>query len=259
MDENTLAPEANFDALDGISYTKGCYTGQETVARVHFRGHVNRYLRGLASDTPDCARRAALRGRRPTVWRCAQQRDVAPARSHCDGDGAARGGGRKHDHGAVGRWRVPGAPDGTAVPAELNRTCAVTDCSPILRRQKGAAPGRALRASTSCRTTAPSSSAPSFIDESVFVVVVVVVVVDFDESIFIPVSIAAGAAAAAAGAAAGASAFFSSPEHAATTSTAGDKCNAFHGAISIDEYLRARSRLRLVRSARTPRKAIGFR
>ena len=49
MDENTLAQEANFDELHGISYTKGCYTGQETVARVHFRGHVNRHLRGLRS------------------------------------------------------------------------------------------------------------------------------------------------------------------------------------------------------------------
>lgn len=52
MDENTLAQEANFDQLDGISYTKGCYTGQETVARVHFRGHVNRHLRGLLSEQP---------------------------------------------------------------------------------------------------------------------------------------------------------------------------------------------------------------
>ncbi|MFI5245203.1 MAG: YgfZ/GcvT domain-containing protein [Gemmatimonadales bacterium] len=49
MDANTLAQEANLDTLDGISYTKGCYTGQETVARVHFRGHVNRRLRGLHS------------------------------------------------------------------------------------------------------------------------------------------------------------------------------------------------------------------
>jgi tRNA-modifying protein YgfZ len=45
MDENTLAQEANLDAFAAISYDKGCYTGQETVARVHFRGHVNRYLR----------------------------------------------------------------------------------------------------------------------------------------------------------------------------------------------------------------------
>jgi folate-binding protein YgfZ len=45
MDESTLAQEANMDALHAISYQKGCYTGQETVARVHFRGHVNRTLR----------------------------------------------------------------------------------------------------------------------------------------------------------------------------------------------------------------------
>jgi tRNA-modifying protein YgfZ len=45
MDEGTLAQEANMDSLAAISYKKGCYTGQETVARVHFRGHVNRTLR----------------------------------------------------------------------------------------------------------------------------------------------------------------------------------------------------------------------
>jgi folate-binding protein YgfZ len=47
MDESTIPQEANFDELGALSYTKGCYTGQETVARVHFRGHVNRHLRGL--------------------------------------------------------------------------------------------------------------------------------------------------------------------------------------------------------------------
>jgi tRNA-modifying protein YgfZ len=47
MDEGTLVQEANLDALGAVSFTKGCYTGQETVARVHFRGHVNRHLRRL--------------------------------------------------------------------------------------------------------------------------------------------------------------------------------------------------------------------
>lgn len=47
MDDSTLPQEANFDELNAISYTKGCYIGQETVARVHFRGHVNRFLRRL--------------------------------------------------------------------------------------------------------------------------------------------------------------------------------------------------------------------
>jgi folate-binding protein YgfZ len=47
IDETTIPQEANLDELGAISYTKGCYTGQETVARIHFRGHVNRHLRGL--------------------------------------------------------------------------------------------------------------------------------------------------------------------------------------------------------------------
>jgi folate-binding protein YgfZ len=47
MDDTTLPQEANFDELGAVSYTKGCYIGQETVARVHFRGHVNRFLRRL--------------------------------------------------------------------------------------------------------------------------------------------------------------------------------------------------------------------
>lgn len=47
MNDSTIPQEANFDALGALSYTKGCYTGQETVARLHFRGHVNRFLRRL--------------------------------------------------------------------------------------------------------------------------------------------------------------------------------------------------------------------
>jgi folate-binding protein YgfZ len=53
IDDNTIPQEANFDELDAISYTKGCYIGQEVVARVHFRGHVNRHLRGLRGASPD--------------------------------------------------------------------------------------------------------------------------------------------------------------------------------------------------------------
>jgi folate-binding protein YgfZ len=61
MDESTLPQEANFDELGAISYTKGCYIGQETVARVHFRGHVNRFLRRLRFVTrPAPPRGAAL-------------------------------------------------------------------------------------------------------------------------------------------------------------------------------------------------------
>ncbi len=54
IDEKTLPQEVRFDEHNGVSYTKGCYTGQETVARLHFRGHVNRSLCGLIwSEVPD--------------------------------------------------------------------------------------------------------------------------------------------------------------------------------------------------------------
>lgn len=55
-DAKTLPQEVRLDEIGGVSYTKGCYTGQETVARVHFRGHPNRYLVGLLwHATPDPA------------------------------------------------------------------------------------------------------------------------------------------------------------------------------------------------------------
>ncbi len=52
MDDTTIPQEANLDQLHAISYTKGCYTGQEVVARLHFRGHVNRYLRTIHAPHP---------------------------------------------------------------------------------------------------------------------------------------------------------------------------------------------------------------
>ncbi len=50
MDERTLAPEASVEQR-AISYTKGCYIGQETVERIRSRGHVNRHLAGLLLET----------------------------------------------------------------------------------------------------------------------------------------------------------------------------------------------------------------
>jgi folate-binding protein YgfZ len=47
IDDKTLPQEVRFDELGGVRYDKGCYTGQETVARLHFRGHANRELRGI--------------------------------------------------------------------------------------------------------------------------------------------------------------------------------------------------------------------
>jgi folate-binding protein YgfZ len=59
MDDSTIPQEANFDELHAVSYTKGCYVGQETVARVHFRGHVNRHLRGIRTEGMELVPRGA--------------------------------------------------------------------------------------------------------------------------------------------------------------------------------------------------------
>jgi folate-binding protein YgfZ len=63
IDERTLPQEVRYDEIGGVSYTKGCYTGQETVARLHFRGHTNRELRGLHwTDTEPLDGRAIVYG-----------------------------------------------------------------------------------------------------------------------------------------------------------------------------------------------------
>jgi folate-binding protein YgfZ len=50
IDEKVLPAEAGLDER-AISYTKGCYPGQEPIARLHYRGHVNRSLRVLEVDS----------------------------------------------------------------------------------------------------------------------------------------------------------------------------------------------------------------
>ena len=48
-----------------VSFTKGCYPGQEPIARLHYRGHANRGLRGLAfpGDAPEPGSAVTAEGR----------------------------------------------------------------------------------------------------------------------------------------------------------------------------------------------------
>ena len=50
MDETNIVLEANLD--DAISYTKGCYLGQEIIIRIKHRGHVAKRLAGLRMNEP---------------------------------------------------------------------------------------------------------------------------------------------------------------------------------------------------------------
>ena len=49
LDDRVMPAEAGLEERT-ISFTKGCYPGQEPVARLHYRGHPNRGLRVLAMD-----------------------------------------------------------------------------------------------------------------------------------------------------------------------------------------------------------------
>lgn len=51
MGDTTIPQEAGLNDR-GVSFTKGCYVGQETVARLHYKGKPNRHLRGLRLSTP---------------------------------------------------------------------------------------------------------------------------------------------------------------------------------------------------------------
>jgi folate-binding protein YgfZ len=53
LDDRVLPAEAGLDATH-ISFSKGCYPGQEPIARLHYRGHPNRGLRVLElADVPE--------------------------------------------------------------------------------------------------------------------------------------------------------------------------------------------------------------
>ncbi|HEX6041840.1 aminomethyltransferase family protein [Longimicrobium sp.] len=64
LTEETIPTEAYESAgmmERAISFTKGCYTGQEVIVRIAHRGHVNRHLRGLRlGDAPAPAPRTPL-------------------------------------------------------------------------------------------------------------------------------------------------------------------------------------------------------
>jgi tRNA-modifying protein YgfZ len=51
LDDTVIPQEAGLNER-AVSFTKGCYVGQETVARLHYRGKPNRHLRGLRSTEP---------------------------------------------------------------------------------------------------------------------------------------------------------------------------------------------------------------
>jgi tRNA-modifying protein YgfZ len=63
LDESVIPQEAGLNER-AVSFEKGCYVGQETVARLHFRGKPNRHLRGLRLSGPAASGDALRLGER---------------------------------------------------------------------------------------------------------------------------------------------------------------------------------------------------
>jgi len=64
IDESTIPQEAGLNER-AVSFTKGCYVGQETVARLHYKGKPNRHLRGLRLSAPVAGGEELRLGERP--------------------------------------------------------------------------------------------------------------------------------------------------------------------------------------------------
>jgi tRNA-modifying protein YgfZ len=54
--EEFVAQMLNLDVLDAIAFDKGCYTGQEVIARAHYRGRVKRRLQRFVTRVPQTLR-----------------------------------------------------------------------------------------------------------------------------------------------------------------------------------------------------------
>ncbi|MGQ0506437.1 MAG: CAF17-like 4Fe-4S cluster assembly/insertion protein YgfZ [Myxococcaceae bacterium] len=66
MDETTIPLEANL--IRAIDYNKGCYIGQEVIARATFRGHMNRKLTGLVLNEMPAPRAELRREEKKVGW-----------------------------------------------------------------------------------------------------------------------------------------------------------------------------------------------
>jgi tRNA-modifying protein YgfZ len=64
LDDSVIPQEAGLNER-AVSFTKGCYVGQETVARLHYKGKPNRHLRGLRLSEPAVSGEQLLLRERP--------------------------------------------------------------------------------------------------------------------------------------------------------------------------------------------------
>lgn len=139
--EEFVAQMLNLDALDGIAFDKGCYTGQEVIARAHYRGRVKRRLqrfvsRGRVAKLTVGATGQLTDGRAFKVVEAVQLEDgrceflaVAPIVA-----GAAAGGNEAGSSGA-GAGAQAGSGDGPTASVTQEANAVPTASTPVLEAE----------------------------------------------------------------------------------------------------------------------------
>lgn len=112
-EDELLWLETGADLLNGVSFTKGCYVGQENTARMHHRDKVRRRLvpvtfGGVPGDGPD-----------PVTIHDGAGRSVGTLRSHAGGPGDRRGIAHLRLEAAAGPLSLAGQPLTVQRPAWL--------------------------------------------------------------------------------------------------------------------------------------------
>ena len=103
LDDTTIPQEAGLNER-AVCFTKGCYVGQETVARLHYKGKPNRHLRGLRLSAPAATGTELRLGERGSAGVGTASCPRAPARSRWRSC-AARPARRRLDAGEATRGR----------------------------------------------------------------------------------------------------------------------------------------------------------
>ncbi len=166
--EAFVAQMLNLDVLEAVSFQKGCYTGQEVIARAHYRGRVKRRMqrfRTLAPVTgewPAGLQGTFTDGRSFQVIDALRQADGSlriPRRGHA---GQGRGGcSRRHRRrrgclacGGIHRRRIAAAP---RRPARLTQRCPNPGLQVHESRRRSAVSGMSRnRAPTRAKRSTPS-------------------------------------------------------------------------------------------------------
>ena len=109
--DDTTIPQEAFLERDAVSFTKGCFLGQELVCRIDSRGHVNRFLRRFAAiegDWPPVGAEIVVDGKVVGALTSVAPASCPPARSATSPRGRAPGRGRAATGTAARGFDAPG-------------------------------------------------------------------------------------------------------------------------------------------------------